>query len=233
VRSWAQPNDCGTNAAFSWLLGRVVKDENCIVEASQGGATFGRVFRKAYLTFKAEQADKLARDGRNAITSAWDSCGLRGALNPDCKAWADAIATFGGDTLLGVVRRSEGGGAGTSSSAGPSSAGPSDARAETSAGAGAASEQEVAASAAEAAEAAARAAAAQLRRQAADRLVQALLGLLHRGSGSLDLVGVAAPGSAARPAQRSAATASLRGEGKVLISPCDEEQPVATSRSNP
>ena len=248
VRSWAQPNDCGVNAAFGWLLGRVVKDENCIIEASKGGATFGKVFRLAYLTFKAEQADKLARDWRNAITSAWDACGLRGELNPNCKAWADAIATFGGGTLLGVVRRSEGGEAGTSSagtssagtsdaraetSAGTSSAGTSDARAETSAGAGTASEQEVAASAAEEAKAAARAAEAQLRRQAADRMVQALLGLLHRGSGSLDLVGVAAPGSAARPAQGSAATASLRGVGKVQIAPCDEDQPVATPRSNP
>ena len=62
---------------------------------------------------------------------------------------------------------------------------------------------------------------------------QALLGLLHRGSGSLDLVGVAAPGSAARPAKGSAATASLRGVGKVQISPCDEDQPVATPHSNP
>ena len=215
----------------------MVKDENCIIEASKGGATFGKVFRLAYLTFKAEQADKLARDWRNAITSAWDACGLRGELNPNCKAWADAIATFGGGTLLGVVRRSEGGEAGTSSagtsSAGTSSAGTSDARAETSAGAGTASEQEVAASAAEEAKAAARAAEAQLRRQAADRMVQALLGLLHRGSGSLDLVGVAAPGSAARPAQGSAATASLRGVGKVQIAPCDEDQPVATPRSNP
>jgi hypothetical protein len=215
------------NASFGWLLGRVVKDENCIVEASKGGATFGKVFRLAFLTFRAEQADKLARDRRNAITSAWETCGLRGALNPKCKAWEDAIATFGTATLLGVVRRSEGGEAGTSS------AGTSDARAETSASAGTASEQEVAASAAGEAEAAACAAEAQLRRQAGDRMVQALLGLLHRGSGSLDLVGVAAPGSAARPAKGSAATASLRGVGKVQISPCDEDQPVATPHSNP
>ena len=111
VRSWAQPNDCGVNASFSWTLGKVVSEENCGVEASKGGAVFNRIFRKAFLRFRTEQADRLARDRRNAITSAWETSGLRGALNPYCKGWTHAIQSFGEGSLLGLVVRSEAGGA--------------------------------------------------------------------------------------------------------------------------
>ena len=88
-----------------------MSEENCGVEASKGGAVFNRIFRKAFLRFRTEQADRLARDRRNAITSAWETSGLRGALNPYCKGWTHAIQSFGEGSLLGLVVRSEAGGA--------------------------------------------------------------------------------------------------------------------------
>ena len=182
-----------------------MSEENCGVEASKGGAVFNRIFRKAFLRFRTEQADRLARDRRNAITSAWETSGLRGALNPYCKGWTHAIQSFGEGSLLGLVVRSEAGGA---------EAGGAEASGAEASGAEA--------SAAGAHEAAARAAAAQaqLRRVAGDRLVTGLLGLLKRG-GSLDLHAVCASGSGA--------SASVRGQS-VQISPCDETQPVLALR---
>ena len=179
LRSWAQPNDCGVNASFGWTLGKVVSEESCGVEASKGGAVFNRLFRKAYLRFRKEQAERLARDRRNAITSAWETSGLRGPLNPYCKGWTHAIQSFGEGSMLGLVLRSEG----------AAGAGGAEAGAE----AGAAGAHEAAACAA--------AAQAQLRRVAGDRLVTGLLGLLSRG-GSLNLRGVCASGSGASASVR-------------------------------
>ena len=157
------------------------------------------VFRKAFLRWRKQEAQKLVF-GSNAITRGWDRVGLRGALNPRCAGWSEAIRAFGAHSLLGaaydelqraveVVGR--GGDAAASeamageAASGEAAAGKAGGKAAGGTAAGGKAVGGTAAVGEEAAEAAR--ASALLRRQEGDRLVARLVAVARGKAARLDL----------------------------------------------
>ena len=214
ARSWSQPNDLGGNASFKWVVGDEVLKGGETVAVQKETLAFNHTFRRAFLRWQREQAEELARTGRNAVTSGWDKSGLRGALNRGCAGWAGGIRAFGGVSMLGTAERVAAaavaavgggaeGGAAEGGGGGGGGGGGEGGTAEGGGGGGGGGEGG-GAQGGESADGERGAAllppllsaAELLERQAADRLVARMVALTP-GAGSLNLVSASAPAAAA------------------------------------